>query len=171
MTENENINSCFHKALEIACVRNLVKNAEASAVTLDSFFELCLGFDPFYLMMPTRLASFFETIHSDHRLRDFCYELTEIALFNLNTRDKEEIDTSYTSGKSYGKLVQDVAETVIISKNRKQMGGKFFLQAIDLDNSMDVEQFLYTNPLLVTIYVLSMTIVETDMFNTHYIKK
>lgn len=171
MTEVKDVNSCFHKALEIACLRNLVKNAEAGAVTLDSFFELCLGFDPFYLMMPTRLASFFETIHTDNKLRDFCYELTEISVFMLNSMDKDVDDTSYSPGKTYARVVSDVAETIRVTKNSKQMGGKFFKHAISLDENMDVEVFLYNNPLLLTIYVLSMAIVETDIFNTHYIKK
>lgn len=153
------------QAVDSACFKHLViRKDKQNDNVLDDFFELCLGFESFYAFMPTRLDNFFDTVHSNIDLRDFIFDIVESMTFKLLTSDADI--------KPYQRVVNTIAQTLLITKNKNQAAGAAFLSTISLGDSDAVQLaiLLKNNPILVLFYVVSQNITELTTFNTLYLK-
>jgi len=166
-------------AVDSSCVKQLIlsKTDKDAGNVLNEFFEMALGFQPFYAFMPTRLAHFVDRIHSDSALRDFVYNTAESMVFKLRClKTSEGID-------EYAELVKIIASIPSVARDHNNhLSPEAFLSTVDIasryrdstgsstSSSVKLQAFLYANPIIVMFYVLSQHVNELQTFNEIYIK-
>lgn len=164
-------------AVDRICVKQMVIDGQGNTGVVNEFFEVALGYQPYYSMMPTRMDSFLSTIHENQKLRDFVLDMVEAVVFNLSVSQAIE--------SPYKRLSEYIAETMLTTKNKRLMAPDHFKAAINLPNFNDtlpltpsnplsqkkiLAGVLAENPLLITFYVVSQFITELTTFNTLYLK-
>jgi hypothetical protein len=160
-------------AVDNACLKQLVaaKVDNTAMNVLNQFFEFSLGFEPFYALMPTRLANFVDTIHSDSKVRDFIYNAADGVVFKLKCLKTDTAD-------GYKELVEMIAYAVMTTRSVSHLSPEAFLSTVDIptkfrntENGLSaLHAFLHANPIIIMFYVVSQHITELKTFNEIYLK-
>jgi hypothetical protein len=160
-------------AVDNICLKQLVaaKVDSNSIDVLNEFFGLSLGFEPFYALMPTRLANFVDTIHSDSKVRDFIYNAADGVVFKLKCLKTETTD-------AYKELVEMIAYAAMTTRSVNHLSPEAFLSTVDIptkfrntENGLStLHAFLHANPIIIMFYVVSQHITELKTFNEIYLK-
>jgi hypothetical protein len=165
MSSLENTSNYIETILQTVdriCVKQLVlDNGNEHSNIVNDFYEMCLGFEPYFCLMPTRLDNFISTVHSNPKLRNFICDIVEACVFRLM------IDET-----SFDRLVKCVAKTMACTKNKSQLAPEHFIATISLPSNTfsDLDKLLTQNPVLILFYVVSQHITELSTFNTLYLK-
>jgi hypothetical protein len=152
-------------------VLNQLKVDNTAMNVLNQFFEFSLGFEPFYALMPTRLANFVDTIHSDSKVRDFIYNAADGVVFKLKCLKTDAAD-------GYKELVEMIAYAVMTTRSVSHLSPEAFLSTVDIptkfrntENGLSaLHAFLHANPIIIMFYVVSQHITELKTFNEIYLK-
>lgn len=160
-------------AVDNICLKQLVtaKVDNTAMNVLNEFFELSLGFEPFYALMPTRLAHFVDKIHSDSEIRDFIYNAADGVVFKLKCLKADTPD-------GYKELIEMVAYAITATRSVNHLSPEAFLSTVDIptkfrntDNGLStLHAFLHANPIIIMFYVVSQHITELRTFNEIYLK-
>jgi hypothetical protein len=123
----------------------LLKHNESNMDTVNTFTAHILGFDTFYIFMPTRILALINEVHEDIKYRDYVLEIVEKMVFHLKLHNGQQ---------AYAELCKAIYATAELTKAEDGLCPDNFRSTVKLTGQ---EYSLLTdNPLLVLFYIASM---------------